>query len=122
MNVQEVYELTLNLIDEAEDEDVLAERIPGLLRLLRAEIVRETGEHHNFAELSCMDDEVGLNYELCEGVVPFGLAAYLMLEEDPSRASFYQAKFEEGLTRYCKRRMSYIEEIEDWYSGVGFAA
>lgn len=54
---------------------------------------------------------------LCQGVLPYGLAAHLLLEEDPAAANFFQQRYEELLERW-RRRQVQLEELEVPHGGV----
>ena len=60
-----------------------------------------------------IDDTIAL------GIMPYGLAANLLVDENPSAASFYQARYEERLKEKSRRVRASVEDIEDIYGGIG---
>lgn len=63
---------------------------------------------------------LGLDDYICRTVMPYGLAAHLLLDENPSAASFFQQRYEEllrGLKAGGIPKGS--EEIEDVYGACG---
>ena len=60
-----------------------------------------------------IDDTIAL------GIMPYGLAANLLVDENPSAASFYQARYEERLREKARRVRASVEDIEDIYGGIG---
>ena len=60
-----------------------------------------------------MDSNYGL------AAMPYGLAANLLVDENPAPASFFQQRYEELRAVYLARRKASIEDIEMLYGGVG---
>lgn len=56
---------------------------------------------------------------LALGIMPYGLAANLLVDENPSAARFYQARYEELLKQKARRVRASVEDIEDLYGGIG---
>ncbi len=71
-----------------------------------------------WTELSGFDQGVCLDEELVQGVLPYGLAAHLFLEEDPAGAGFFQQRYEELLERWRRRRAAQWESLEPPYGGI----
>lgn len=68
--------------------------------------------------LGGMEETVGLDDALCRTVLPYGLAAHLLLEEDPPSSSFFQQRYEEMLSRARRTLPAAQESITDCYGGV----
>ena len=51
--------------------------------------------------------------------MPYGLAANLLVDENPSAASFYQQRYEELRAMFIARLPAGVEDIELLYGGVG---
>ena len=66
-----------------------------------------------------MEDEIALDDVICQTVLPYGLAAQLLLDENPASASFYQQRYEELLKEVGKSRYGRSMAIEDIY-GTAF--
>ena len=71
-------------------------------------------------EMTSMTDIIYLDDALAQGVLPYGLAAHLLLDENPSSASFFQQRYEE-LLKFFRSNLpaSGSEDIEDLYGGIG---
>lgn len=79
------------------DLEDLEARAPGILNGLIAENTmldrRLTGEDSELQELEDLDDELELNDLLC-AVLPYGLGALLIAEEDPSLYGVLQTHYQ----------------------------
>ena len=60
-----------------------------------------------------IDDTIAL------GIMPYGLAANLLVDANPFAASFYQARYEELLRGKALRVRASVEDIDDIYGGIG---
>jgi hypothetical protein len=120
MTAVEIFELTLGLIDEDDQDGAYEARVLPLLRILRSEIVRVLSRGAQVPELDSLDDELGLPDDICESVVTYGVAANLLLEEDPARASFFESKYEEELVKAVRRTPGEFAAINDIYGGIEY--
>lgn len=67
-----------------------------------------------------LSDVVAMDERVCTGALPYGLAALLLLEEDPSRANFLWQTFLEQL-ELCRQSLpAVIGEVEDVYGGIEY--
>lgn len=139
-NALNIFELAMNIIDEVDedgnyDTDDTAEyknRTLGILNVLRGEVypysdtyeVREAGIRPIVGKISKFDTPIDLDDFICQTVLPYGLAAHLLLDENPSVANFCNSKYQENLYA-AKSRPTQSEDIYDVYSTrtdpVGFA-
>lgn len=71
-------------LDGGEDSDSV---IDGTVRMQEPEKMK----------ISSLSDTVNLDDRLTGNVIPYALAARLLLEEDPERASFFDAEYEKNL-------------------------
>lgn len=61
--------------------------------------------------IESLDDEIGLHEAICRGVLPYGLAFMLLLEEEPQRAERFHTIYKEEFMRLenmsasCRRRL-----------------
>ena len=72
------------------------------------------------AMLDDLYTEIDLDDYICRSVMPYGLAAHLLLAEDPSTAGFCQQRYDElkaGLTRGLP---AVSEDITDLYGSYGY--
>lgn len=61
---------------------------------------------------------IDLDDYICRSVMPYGLAAHLLLDENPTSASFFQQRYEE-LLRTLRRGIPVVsEDIVDIYGGI----
>lgn len=69
-------------------------------------------------EIRNFTDEIGMDDGICQGVLPYGLAAHLLLDENPSVASYFQQRYEEALMRARIGLPAVSEDIVDLYGGI----
>ena len=66
-----------------------------------------------------MTDEIGLDGRICTGVLPYGLAALLLTEENPTLANFFWQTFLEQLAEARRGLPGAAEGVEDVYGSAG---
>ena len=69
------------------------------------------------AEIKAWDRPIDLDDKICVGVMPYGLAATLLLAEDPATASFFQQRYEELKARLPEGMPAQSRDVEDLYGG-----
>jgi hypothetical protein len=96
---QQVYDLALALIDEvttagAIDHSDLSLKAKAVqfLTILQSEILPTADETAIVEDLA---DDLLLPPRDCLLVLPYGLAAHLVIQDDPASASFFQQRYEE---------------------------
>lgn len=72
------------------------------------------------SRVSTMEDEIPLDERVTSGVLPYGLAALLLSEEDPARANFFWQSFLQLLLEAQRAIPAPIEAVEDMYGGIEF--
>lgn len=92
-------------------------RALSILNLLGQECRGYSVQAGEWTPLAAFDTPLPLEDGLCQGVLPYGLAAHLLLEEDPAAANFFQQRYEELLERW-RRRQVQLEELEVPHGGV----
>jgi hypothetical protein len=122
MTAENIFESALKLMDAVEDAAEYSARASGILRVLLPELQRAAGTEDTLLDVSELSDTVDLPEHLLDGVAPYGLAAHLLLEENPALASFFQARYEEGLARFERRRIAQWESISNVYGGIEFSS
>jgi hypothetical protein len=116
IRAQEVFVTAMHLMDE-ETETGTYEGYPDeykkkawpILTLLQAELTPASGTPASIvSETSTMavDDRTALT------VLPYGLAAHLLMNEDQGRAAFFNARYDE----LKRRRPAIISKIVDVYA------
>ena len=73
------------------------------------------GKHPVCGMIMDFNTAIDLDDVICETIMPYGLAAYLLLDENPNTAVFFQQKFEELKERLAKRVPAEFESINDVY-------
>lgn len=68
--------------------------------------------------MESLDDEIGIDDVLAQTVLPYGLAAHLMLDENDNMAQFFQQRYEELLRKLGANIPGEWESITDVY-GAG---
>ena len=127
--VGDVFETAMGLMDELDTEGEAltpdtAEymlRTPMIINTLIAEFKMLTGERGDWLPVESIDDMMpagDTSYQL--GALPYGLAAALLVDENPSAASFYQQRYEELRAYYLSRFRASVENIERLYGGVEY--
>ena len=133
---QRVFDITMGLIDEVNENsgetdtaDTREYKVRTLLILnaLRGELypysdtynVETAGERPIVSVIQDFDTPIDLDDYICQSVMPYGLAAHLLLDENPASASFFQQRYEELRNNLSKGLPKTAESITDCY-GVGF--
>lgn len=133
---QRVFDITMGLIDEVNENsgetdiaDTREYKVRTLLILnaLRGELypysdtydVDRAGERPIVSVIQDFDTPIDLDDYICQSVMPYGLAAHLLLDENPASASFFQQRYEELRNNLSKGLPKTTEAITDCY-GVGF--
>ena len=127
--VGDVFETAMGLMDEldAEGEALTPDtaeymlRTPMIINTLIAEFKMLTGERGDWLPVESIDDMMpagDTSYQL--GALPYGLAAALLVDENPSAASFYQQRYEELRAWYIARAQASTGDIVNLYGGIEY--
>ena len=65
------------------------------------------------------DEEILLDDYICQTVLPYGLAAHLLLDENPTVAAYCQQRYEELKAGLMKGIPTMSQDIVDVYAGDG---
>ena len=65
--------------------------------------------------ITTLSDSLGIDDVLAQSVLPYGLASQLMLSDDPSQASNFEALYQERLSEARQNLPAQIMEIVDVY-------
>lgn len=119
MIVKDIYDITMALMDEMKDanninskpvadystKDYIA-RTPGILTILQTEVIIELkksgADVDTLEKLNTMNDEVELEDDICMGVLPYGLAARLLGQEDTALSNYFSSLYLSGLSDVAK--------------------
>lgn len=133
---QWVFEKAMNLMDEVSEATGAADtaetaqykrRTLPILNVLRVECFpysdtwqAQSGKRPVCPQIEAFDSAIALDDGLCQGVLPYGLAAQLLLDENPSLASYFQQWYEELLGEMKRGVAVCSEEICDLYGGIEY--
>ena len=134
---QWVFEKTVYLMGEACQSTGLADyadtqdyknRTLAILNILRVECAKacdgwgltEEGKRPVCPEITDFESPLPLDDHICQGVLPYGLAAHLLLEENPSVASFFQQKYAELLYEAKRDAPAVTGAIGDPCGGIEY--
>lgn len=128
---QRVFDLAMGLMDEVNessgatdtaDTKSYKQRTLFVLNVLRNELypLSDTYAQAENARSVCPEiidftSDIGLDGVICQTVMPYGLAAQLLLDENPDAASFFQQRYEE-LRAKIGAAPAEFEAITDVYS------
>lgn len=134
---QEVFEKAMNLMDEVNESTGQADtndtkeyknRTLAILNILRNEcfsasdtyVVTEPGKRPICPPIPDFVTPIGLDDYICQGVLPYGLAAHLLLDENPSVASYFQQRYDELLDEAKRGLPTAAEDIQSMYGGIEY--
>ena len=123
-----VFDRAIHLMDEqnetngktrTQDTKEYEFRTLSILNVLRNELypysdtyeVRTDGRRPVCVELTSMEQPIDLDDALCQSVLPYGLAAHLLLGENDTMASFFNQRYAEMLNELRSRSMAEWEDI-----------
>jgi hypothetical protein len=128
--VEDIFNASMALMDELDadgsaqttDTEEYVNRTPGIINMMVSEYRILAGTSGTFIAVEGLDDlvlNIPDNYAL--GVMYYGLAANLLVDENPTAASFYEQRYEELRNLYFSRQQSDgDEEITDLYGGIEY--
>lgn len=129
---QKVFELAIALMDSqaadgsanSSDNAEYKNRTLPILNILAQELypLSDTYETDSDgrptpSDIKEWDRPIDLDDKICVGVMPYGLAATLLLAEDPATASFCQQRYEELKARLQEGMLAQSADVEDLYGG-----
>ena len=125
--VQDVFDKMLTIIDAVDDQDVsdYENRTIGIINVLAGELyiysdnwkVSEPGKRPIVTPVAEFTDEIGLDDYICRTVMPYGLAAHLMLQEDTTTAAYAQQRYDELKRLLAQGLPAESEDVVDVYAG-----
>ena len=133
----DIFQRAVTIMDELSDEgkykyedtDEYRNRTLAILNILQNELYPFSDTYKKNDEwkrgrrpvLESLDDlytELDLDDYCAGSVMPYGLAAHLLLNEGPSTANFCQQRYEEMKAEAQRGMPAYSEEIVDLYGGL----
>ena len=126
--VRNVFDLAVKLMNENDDrtgETVTVDtkeyevRTLGLINTLRNElypysdtyILRTDGKRTVCPVLESFDQIIDLDDVVAQTILPYGLAAHLLLDDNPTMASFFNDRYQELIYRIGTSRPAMWEDI-----------
>ena len=132
---QQVFELAMALMDELNESTGQADtgdtteyknRTIPILNVLRGELYPysdtyardvEQGRRPISTFIRSFEIPIYLDDYICQSVLPYGLAAHLLMQEDPTSANFFQQRYDELKAMLARGLPSESEDIVDVYGG-----
>jgi hypothetical protein len=116
MNAQDIFIMAMNLMDEESENgtysgypDEYKKKAWSILTLLQAELTRASDSPTSIINENSV---VQLDDRTSVTVLPYGLAAHLLMTEDQTRAAFFNARYDE----LKRKRPAVISKIVDVYA------
>lgn len=115
-----------NGLTETSDTTEYKNRTLLILNALRGELYPysdtytrpEGGTRPTALPISDFDTPINLDDYIAQTVMPYGLAAHLLIDENPTVAAFFQQRYEELLDKLGDVPQDF-EQIVDVYGGIG---
>jgi len=125
MGLMDELSLGAGLTDHADTQDYRL-RTPLILAALCGELYPfsdtwhkdEPGVRPVWTSVSAFDEDLGLDDFIARSVLPYGLAAHLLADENPSLAAFFLQRYQELLIRYGGAIPAESERIVNLYGRI----
>ena len=132
---QDIFNAAIAMMDEVNDQGVAdhadtreyKNRTLAILNIIRGELYPYSDSYEPgdggrpiAAWIEDFDTPIELDDYICQSVMPYGLAAHLLMDENPTSANFFQQRYEElkdSLRRGYPSKGS--EDIVDVYGARG---
>lgn len=116
----------INGLTETADTQEYRHRTLGILNVLRHELypISDTcapgaaGKRSVCPEVTAFSDEVGLDDAVAQGVLPYGLAAHLLLGENDAMAGYFAQRYAELYRLHGRTLPAVWEDIPRAYGGL----
>ena len=127
-NGKMVFDLAIHLMDEqnessgetrTQDTKEYENRTLSILNVLRHELFPysdtfepgKDGKRYIVPMLADLEQPIDLDDAIAQGVMPYGLAAHLLLGENDSMAAYFNQRYAEMMFRIGTKQMSQWEDI-----------
>lgn len=128
MTGNDVFDLAVHLMDEqsesngetrTQDTKEYEYRSVSILNILLPELYPYSDTYPGVEgstrpvvpHLLTMEQPIDLDDTICRSVLPYGLAAHLLLGEDDAKASFFNQRYAEALSRLKSQALAEWEDI-----------
>lgn len=135
--VQAVFDKAMYLIDaqnenngatKTQDTREYEVRTIGILNNLLDEVypasdnyaIAPDGTRPAHGDLVLFTDEIQMDAMVVRNVLPLGLAAKLLLEENAAVADYFQQRYEEELSAAMRSKPSSVDSVENAYGGIEY--
>lgn len=127
--VSEVFDSAMALMDELDESGAArgartedyAHRTPGIVKALLAELRAMTGARWRCMDVRGMDDPLpGVEETYARSALAYGLAAALLVDENPNSAAFFHERYEELRNLHLARLPAEPGRIRDVYGGIEY--
>lgn len=136
-NAQYVFETAMTLMDELNEATGKADtsdtkeyknRTLKILNILRGELFPYSdtftagvaGKRPICPAIDDFTSAIGLDDYICQSVLPYGLAAHLLMQEDPTSANYFQQRYDELKSLLARGLPAESEDIGDVYGGFPY--
>lgn len=134
----DVFNIAMSLMDEINEttglpnEGDTAEykaRSLFIINMLRGELypfsdtykeAKKTGKRPIVAAVTDFNSSINLDDYICQSILPYGLAAHLLTDENPQSANFFLQRYAELKTRLAIGLPQESEDITDIYGGDAY--
>lgn len=132
---QDIFEKAMSIMDELSDSgepdtadtEEYKNRTLFILNVLGGELypysdtytMNDPGKRPIMAVIEDFEDEIDLDDYCCRTVMPYGLAAHLWLDENPTGASLCQQRYDELKAKLAEGLPRESEDIFDVYGPNG---
>ena len=128
VEAQTIFNLAMGIMDElsptgeamSSNTKDYEYRTPAILNALTAEIKMLLGDNEGWTPTESLSDYVSVDNNFAYAAMGYGLAANLLVDENPTAAAFYQQRYEEMRAQYLRSVSSEIEGIENMYGGIEY--
>lgn len=127
-DARKVFDLAIHLMDEqaentgatiTQDTKDYETRTLSILNVLRHElhpysdtfVPGEDGKRYICPMITDFEQNIDLDDAIAQGVMPYGLAAHLLLGENDSMAAYFNQRYSELMYRIGTRQMAQWEDI-----------
>ena len=110
-------------VDVNSTKDYLA-RTPGILTILQTEIIMELkrvgAKVSSLDEVKNMTTDIDIEDDICFGIIPYGLAARLLAQEDTTLSNYFSSLYDNAFNRYLStyNQKAEHEDREDVYGSL----
>ncbi len=124
ITVGDVFNAAMGIMDELSttgepqttDTKEYEYRTPAIINMMVGELALLTGNSGDWLAVESLDDLVpNVSSSYARSALPYGLAANLLVDENPSSASFFQQRYEEMRNLYVSRQPAEISDITNLY-------